>query len=139
MRLPKLVRKLWMPFIAILILALIATIELREPFQNNTTGAAPRPPTAPRPPAAGRPPAFTQPANCRANSTRGKCDAYGDCPAGFLTTKTGPNGCNTICHDDYKGGPRTCPTGSTRAEPNNPKDFRCMKPRPLKPNCRAPP
>jgi hypothetical protein len=32
MKLPKFVRRLWMPLLAVLILALIATIELREPF-----------------------------------------------------------------------------------------------------------
>ena len=33
MRLPKFVRRLWMPLLAVLILALIVTIEIREPFQ----------------------------------------------------------------------------------------------------------
>jgi len=39
MRLPKFVRRLWMPLLAVLILALIVTIELREPFQNAVTNS----------------------------------------------------------------------------------------------------
>jgi hypothetical protein len=34
MRLPKFIRRLWMPLFAVLILGLIATIQIREPFQG---------------------------------------------------------------------------------------------------------
>lgn len=122
MRLPKLLRKLWMPFVAILILALIATIELREPFQNTT------------PPAATRPAATPPRSNCGPN----RCDVYGACPAGFPTTRMGTDRCNSVCHDDYRGGRRTCPAGSTRVTPSSNTDFRCMKPRTLKPGCTRP-
>jgi len=123
MRLPKLLRKLWMPFVAILILALIATIELREPFVVAATG---------------RPPATTPPAN-RSNCGPNRCDVYGACPdSTFNVTTKGTDNCNSVCHDNYRGGRRTCPAGSTRVTPSSNTDFRCMKPRTLKPGCTRP-
>lgn len=121
MRLPKLVRRLWMPVIAILILALIATIELREPFQNTTTGR----------PAAARPAAPRNP--CGPN----RCDVYGACPAGFPTTTTGTDRCNSVCHDN-SSNKGNCPVGSTRMNPNSTTDKRCKKDRNLKAGCSRP-
>ena len=122
MRLPKLLRKLWMPFVAILILALIATIELREPFVVAAT--------------TGRPPATPPPAN-RSNCGPNRCDVYGACPAGFPATSMGTDRCNSVCHDN-SSNKGTCPAGSSRMTPNNTSDKRCMKPRTLKPGCTRP-
>jgi hypothetical protein len=40
MRLPKFIRRLWMPLFAVLILGLIATIQIREPFVVAATNAS---------------------------------------------------------------------------------------------------
>jgi len=47
MKLPKLLRKLWLPILAILILILIATLEERESFVAAGPGRISRPPKAP--------------------------------------------------------------------------------------------
>jgi hypothetical protein len=57
MKLPKLLRKLWLPILAILILILIATLEERESFVAAGPGRISRPAPPPKVPAA---PSMTQ-------------------------------------------------------------------------------
>jgi len=52
MKLPKLLRKLWLPILAILILILIATLEERESFVAAGPGRISRPAPPPKVPAA---------------------------------------------------------------------------------------
>ena len=120
MRFPRLVRKFWLPALVVLVLVLIVSQQMREPFTGAATNSTATTSTAARNP-------------CGTN----RCDVYGNCPADFSTTMMGTNRCNSMCHD---GGSNNgiCPAGSTRVTPNSNTDKRCKKARLLKAGCTAP-
>jgi hypothetical protein len=121
MRLPKFIRRLWMPLFAVLILGLIATIQIREPFQMVQQEATKAAVVSSATKAA--PPQMPPPAATNASSA----PRYGPCVAPYSSYDG-----TTRCQTPNPIMPRTaaCPTGANGVVGTRHSSGKCGIPRP---------
>lgn len=134
MRLPKFIRRLWMPLFAVLILGLIATIQIREPFVVAATNAS-RGATGGATGAAGSMPGGAARTGAATGGATGGAAGgaagaaairYGPCPAPY-SSYDGTTRCQTA---NVMAAGAPCPAGPNGTVGTRHSSGRCGIPRP---------